>query len=85
MGTPGQDSCPQTQQEAGVWTGVWVPEGESRARSPAGAGAEGWAGRGRWAGPETAALGLTLALAWRAAAGEPCVGTSRGCLPAAQR
>lgn len=28
-----------------------------------------------------AALGLTLALAWRAAAGEPCVGTSWGCSP----
>lgn len=39
--------------------------------------------RGWWAGPETAALGLTLALAWRAALGEPCVGTSCGCLPAA--
>lgn len=61
------------------------PAGETRAGSPAGAGAEGWAGRGRWAGPETAALGLTLALAWRAAAGEPCVGTSRGCLPASRR
>lgn len=55
---------------------------QSRAGSPAGAGIEGWAGCGRWAGPGTAALGLTLALAWRAAAGEPCVGTSRGSPPA---
>lgn len=51
--------------------------------SRAGAGAEGWAGRGRWAGPETLALGLALALAWRAAAREPCVGMSQGCPPAA--
>lgn len=54
----------------------------SRAGSPAGAGAEGWAGCGRWAGPETAALGLTLALAWHAAVREPCVGMSRGSPPA---
>lgn len=42
----------------------------------------GWAGRGWWAGPETATLGLLLAWAWREAAGELCVGTSWGCLPA---
>lgn len=36
---------------------------QSRVGSPAGAGTEGWAGCGRWAGPETTALGLTLALA----------------------
>lgn len=43
------------------------------------------AGRGWWAGPETATLGLFLAWAWRAAAGELCVGTSWGCLPAIPR
>lgn len=45
----------------------------------------GWAGRGWWAGPETATLGLLLAWAWREAAGELCVGTSWGCLPATPR
>lgn len=54
-----------------------------RVGSCTGAGAEGWAGRGRWAGPKTPALGLALALVWRAAAGEPCVGMSQGCPPAA--
>lgn len=35
--------------------------------------------------PQTPVLGLALALAWRAAAKEPCVGTSRGCPPACPR
>lgn len=62
-----------------VWIGLLGSGGSGLSR--AGAGAEGWAGRGRWAGPETLALGLALALAWRAAAREPCVGMSQG-LPA---
>ena len=32
--------------------------------------------------PCDSALGLALALAWSAAAGEPCTGTSQGCPPA---
>ena len=67
-----------------MWIGLWALGGQGWvSRSCAGAGAEGWEGRGRWAGPETPAVGLALALAWRAATREPCVGMSQGCPPAA--
>lgn len=44
-------------REAAACLGARVPPGRLRTGSPAGAGALGWAGRGWWAGPETAALG----------------------------
>jgi hypothetical protein len=65
-----------------VWIRVQVLPGEPRASFPTGAGVLGRAGCGWWAGPETATLGLGLALAWRAAAGELCVGMSQGRPPA---
>ena len=84
VGPAGEDTCPEVHGGASVWIGLWALGGQGWvSRSCAGAGAEGWEGSGRWAGPETSALGLALALAWRAAAREPCVGMSQGCPPAA--